>query len=375
MKAVKGYIFEKNIDIEKLIKSIKFVKKNIPQLKNKKLKIITKKNKNIIEIKKEYIKLHKISYKHSEEIVFKLVKNKNQFFLGIIIDHSICDAASVNYVINKIIEIYKEKNIKGELKSVINPEIKSFINNIQNRKIEQVISKDKLSNFTTLINNVENPVYDKEIKKKDLKKFKNNKKIKVYEFGMEKINNIQSKNPNISKNSILSALICKAYSKINKINKFSFYMMLRIDNYNKKEYCLGNYVVAVPIHINTDKKIENVANEIKEQIMKFKNQELEYTSLVLGEKLDYKNLPKFRDPYTFTISNCTDYEIFDKNIEMKSSIITASINPINENYANYVTKQAIAITINKENIMIAFSPSIIKENDISDLGKVLNDFL
>lgn len=183
----------------------------------------------------------------------------------------------------------------------------------------------------------------------------------VQYFNIESmINHCRKKQPDISKNSIVCAVIAKAIYNINVQEKgvktnhiISFKMVSDILSTDLRKKYSGNYIAFVPVCVNGEKNLEEMAKDINDWVVDLKRTGLNTSVFSLTEDAIRDALVGTADdPLSFVVTNWNNYSFTDtkdflincQSIRHQSGV---NINP----------KDALgAALVNRPVLVINFSP-------------------
>ena len=168
------------------------------------------------------------------------------------------------------------------------------------------------------------------------------------------------KYPNVSKNSVICAVIVKAIYNINVQDKdvktehiISFKMLSDILQANLRQKYSGNYIAFVPVSVNGEKKLEEIANDINDSVVEFKKTELDTSVFALTEDaISNALVGTADDPLSFVVTNWNNFAFTGSK-----SFLTNCQSIRHQSGVNVNPKDTLgAALVNRPVLVINFSP-------------------
>ena len=200
------------------------------------------------------------------------------------------------------------------------------------------------------------------------------------------INSCRKKHPKVSKNSVICAVIAKAIYNINVQEKgvkpnhiISFKMLSDILSPNLRQKYSGNYIAFVPVSVNGEKKLEEMANDINNRIVDFKKIDLDTSIFALTEEAISNALVGTADePLSFVVTNWNNLSFTGtKNFLINCQSIRhqsgVNINPKDTLGAALVNRPLFVISFSPcGELCISQFPSLSSQAVNDNLGEHLN---
>lgn len=174
------------------------------------------------------------------------------------------------------------------------------------------------------------------------------------------IRDCRDKYPSLSKNSIICAAITKAIYAINVQEKavdakhnISFKMVSDILSPGMRQQYSGNYIAFVPVTVDGEKPLEDIAYDINCTVVDFKENELDTSVFALTEEAIRNALVGTADdPLSFIVTNWNNFSF----IETKDFLLNCqSIR--HQSGVNINPKDSLgAALVNRPVLVINFSP-------------------
>jgi hypothetical protein len=251
--------------------------------------------------------------------------NSQKFCLAQMNQHTYVDARSAEIIFNKIIRNYNaltqnnydiSEKIIGEISVMTTLSANSIIKeNMQNTEYDLGKNKQELLEYSCIDNgNHGIPIESLSVK---LPLFLNTKReLTVKYFNIDKyINTCRKEYPEVSKNSIVSAIIAKAFDNLNIFDgkipndrRVSFKMVADILSVEQRHLYLGNYIAFMPCTVNGELSIAEIAKEINDRVIEFKKKRIDTAMFALVEDLaEQEAVGTFDDTVSFIMTNWTNH--------------------------------------------------------------------
>lgn len=125
----------------------------------------------------------------------------------------------------------------------------------------------------------------------------------------------RAKYPEVTQNSVACAALCKGFYTLNRAEKnqpekhlVSFKMLSDLLSPELREQYSGNYIAFVPVSVEGDKPIEELAKDIHDRIRHFKTSKLDVTIFKLTEEaVEQALVGQANDPLSFVVTNWNNY--------------------------------------------------------------------
>ena len=226
----------------------------------------------------------------------------NEFIIAVSTNHTYMDARSANYVFNQVIKHYNASIASNiQLKELSIETIKSLGTEAGCDFVDKQL---KIKTDVNNTNNI-NGILDYEIQ--DVGKYGINrsdlsdcmaefcKTDRLPQISQHDVNNCIAKcrsiYPQITKNSIVCALLAKSVYLLNiaqrqqaKSHKISFKMLSDLLNKENREKLTGNYISFVPVTVDGEKTLPEIALQIHNRIVEFKTKGIDLSMFSLTEQ-------------------------------------------------------------------------------------------
>lgn len=291
--------------------------------------------------------------------------NDSQLTLITINDHTYLDVKSSNLLFDQIIKYVnalllgnkeQQLSIKTALNDMTTPTLEEFCH-----LIEANASVDHNSNFLKLKNLEDNmaPSEPNPITEKDFIDFSNRfEQRKLVDVDIFKVVSEISKKAVVTKNSILCALLVRAYCEIRPRNKdnpiLTFGMVVAVGDGETRRKVCGNYVTIVPINVDTTMETYLTAESIQKQISDFKKDNKPLSKFYNDLQMFDLEIPRVDNvPFEFCTTNWSNTN-FSKKTSLTNAIAelhfgTLYEEPKNVNIASLLSKQNVIISNGPDN--------------------------
>ena len=299
-------------------------------------------------------------------------KYKSAFIIAVSSNHTYMDARSANYVFNNFINHYNavlqdepalSKGILSKIKSLQTISGDNFItqalsqrteiNNSQNiedlleYKIEDVgeYGIDR-SELTKCLSHFETSIRAPQISQLDINQCITHCRI-IY--------------PQITKNSIVCAMLAKSIYLVNveqrskpAKHKISFKMLSDLLNYENRQQYTGNYISFLPVTIDGEKSLSEIALQIHNRIVEFKTNGIDISMFSLTEQAIKQELVGTSDEaLSFVVTNWNNYDFLGSNRFLHDCISKKHLSAV-----NIAPKDNLgAALVNRPVAVINFSPN------------------
>ncbi len=249
-------------------------------------------------------------------------KNNTEFIIAQLCNHTYVDARSAEVIFNKIIELYnrlcQQDNSAAEavLSSiqklhtappdiVIEERFNASPKTNHKDNVEKIMSYqiDDVGQYAIPISDLDNTLI----------KYKATSRKPLIQFFRvdEMIRLCREKQPKISKNSIICAVLVRAIYNINVQEKgieaehiISFKMLSDILTPTMRQKYSGNYIAFVPVTVEGNQSLENIAKDIDDRVIEFKSTNLDVSVFSLTEDAVKAAMVGTADePLSFIVTN------------------------------------------------------------------------
>ncbi|KMT63716.1 hypothetical protein [Catenovulum maritimum] len=301
-------------------------------------------------------------------------KTQQQYAIVFSSDHGYLDAQSANHLYGLLINIYNAltQNDTSSLAQLITQtqqlttySANEFLQHTQNELTPEQ-HKHNQQNIETY------PFHHSPINQIDQEIFKTYSATKqipyIREYNLNTFINqhrSQAQNQHLTKNNLICAAIAKSYAKTNQVDKLTFAMAISLATETQRQTCLGNYVLTVPVSVNTQQaSVAEIAEQIQTRITQCK-QDKEQISRFLGrERHLTEPLKPVQDPIAYYVTNWTNQNTLRNKITPHNSQFLKQIGALNAQpksltESSYISKQGIVINLSPNNqLTLSLTPSI-----------------
>jgi hypothetical protein len=317
-------------------------------------------------------------------IVHKTNKEQKPFIIAQLSEHTSLDAGSSEVIFNKIIDYYNalKHGPKEKIDSILESTCK--IKTIKTQSMVNLLKQSDFDHQSNINNLLAYPVADIGEHKialdtipEFLKSYKQRIRVPVIEYFNIKpiVEKCRSHYPDITKNSIISAVLAKAVYQLNIAEKgkpeghiISFRMLSNILPDEKRQLYSGNYIAFVPVTIAGQDRIEDIAQSINERIKEFKQTQLDLSLFDLVESAVQANeVGKADDEISFIVTNWNNYSFINNKDYLSDCtslqhISCVNIEPKDTLGGSLVNRPVMAISLSPdEQLCLSFFPSL--DND------------
>lgn len=311
---------------------------------------------------------------------------KGKFCIVQTLNHAYCDGRSCEFLLNQITEYYNAllENDLTSMEKILkrvsltstpsSDEIYSF--GVKNSVIK--LSRwQHIKNIFRLVGtklnddgefSVSYPVIEAE-----WEKFRTEKhRPQMHFFDLNPIISHYAGNKNVNTNSIITALLVKAFRHVNAVThnhpekkKISFRMMSDILSAKQRQQFIGNYCAYVPVVADGSLPLENVASDILKQVDSFRNNKVDVSMYKFLEFALRKHMAgKKDDPVSFTVSLILHRKFIRHPNSLKGATFikttgTLNYEPLDLFGAKLNNKIAPTISLSSDNVLfVTYYPLI-----------------
>lgn len=312
---------------------------------------------------------------NGEPMLLTLIKNTNDLIEEFIICQSCChtyvDARSAEVIFNNIIQYYNALTIKDASTAKTITEKTLVLRTVDSQRvIEHCFAQnphadhdqniEKLNDYN--FNDFGKHVIPKNTLEKTLNQYRKQVRTPLVQyFNIDNIiDRCRMKYPNTSKNSVVCAVIAKAIYNINVKEKgvnphhnICFKMVSDILTTDLRQKYSGNYIAFIPVCIEGDKALEDMAKDINDWVVNFKMFGLNTSVFSLTEKAINKGVVgNSDDPLSFIVTNWNNYAFLNTKM-----FLTNCQSVRHQSGVNINPKDLLGATlVNRPVLVINFSP-------------------
>ncbi len=296
-------------------------------------------------------------------------KKNSAFILAMLTNHTYMDARSANYIFGHIIKHYNgslKKDLKVQRESI---QAVSILETIHWKNF--VDERLSLSNF----NHNDNVTHLSQYKVKDLGGFgikrsalgqcltqfktASNAPLICHIDVNKVIQNCRLRFPQLSRNSIVCAMLAKAFYLINLKNGYrehheiSFKMLSDLLPAALRVKYIGNYIAFVPVSVKGEKTIVDIALDIHLRTIEFKTLGIDVSQFTLTEEaIEQELVGTAEDDISFVVTNWNNYDYLNTENYIDGCQSGAHISGV-----NIAPKDELgAALVNRPVAVISFSP-------------------
>jgi len=405
-----GYVFDGELNIEQLSKSFKAVVDSVRKFKfqlkyesqsnfhwnkrNDLEKLFNHQISTDIEEAFKTLSSQSLDLIGNNPILMSVLENKQQaqFIIAVSTNHTYMDARSSNYIFNHIIKHYNASlnNEKQSIDSTIN-NIMSLRTISGNTFAEQAISArpeiNNTDNIDGLLDYTTEDVGKYGIERSELTQCldnykKTNHKPLISQLDINNcISNCRKNHPQITKNSVVCAMLVKAIYLVNveqrnkpQQHKVSFKMLSDLLTVDKRKQYTGNYISFLPVTVDAEISLSEIALQIHNRIVEFKTNGIDISMFSLTEQAIEQELVGTTDEtLSFVVTNWTNYDYltstnFLYNCKSTKHLSAVNIEPKDNLGAALVNRPVVAINFSPNTeLCLSFFPSLKCPQENKDL--------
>ena len=318
-------------------------------------------------------------------IIMNVLENKNrsEFIIAISTNHTYMDARSANYIFNNFINHYNavlqdepalSKGILSKIKSLKTISGENFVTQALSQREEIHNAKNIEDLLEYKIEDIGEYGIDRTELTKCLDNFKKN--IREPLNSQLDINqciaHCRNTYPQLTKNSIVCAMLAKSVYLVNvekrskpKKHKISFKMLSDLLNNEDRQRYTGNYISFLPVTVDGEKSLSDIALQIHNRMVEFKTQGIDVSMFSLTEEAIKQELVGTSDEaLSFVVTNWNNYDYlgcdrFLHDCISKKHLSAVNIEPKDNLGAALVNRPVAVINFspNKE-LCLSFFPSL-----------------
>ncbi|MBF0265859.1 MAG: hypothetical protein HQL46_11365 [Gammaproteobacteria bacterium] len=333
-------------------------------------------------------------------MVMVLIKHSSteDFIIAQLSEHTPTDAGSSEVVFNKVIAYYNAltDGDTKEAESIL--EATKKIQTISTQDMVNLLQKPDFDHQKNIENLLAYPIADNGDHKisltqipKYLKAYKQRTRHPVIEYFdiAAMLKQCRQNHPEISRNSIISAVLAKALYLLNVEKKntpqdhsISFRMLSNILPHDLRQLYSGNYIAFVPVTVDGQDTIEDMAVSIHQRIREFKQTQLDVTLFDLVEGATQDNaVGKEDDEVSFIVTNWNNYTYLNNKGFLNGCTSIKHISGVNLEPkdvlgASLVNRPVMAINLSPdEQLTLSFFPSLDSDEKSREIMDYVNQLL
>jgi hypothetical protein len=193
--------------------------------------------------------------------------------------------------------------------------------------------------------------------------------------------------PEVSRNSVICAALAKGFYDLNLNVKnkpekhiISFKMLSDLLSPELRQSYSGNYIAFVPVSVDGDKPIQDIAKDIHERTRQVKTTKLDLTVFELTEQAIEQGLVgTVEEPLSFVVTNWSNYRFLNnpeylhgcQSLRHQSGV---NIDPVDTGGAVLVNRPILVINLSPNNeLCLSFFPSLRSEQETLAVADYISD--
>ncbi|MCW8931251.1 MAG: hypothetical protein OQL19_13545 [Gammaproteobacteria bacterium] len=317
---------------------------------------------------------------------------ENVFIIAQLSEHAHCDAGSSELIFNKVIEHYNalesddhtsaQKILEG-IKDLITLDSEDMIELLKQEHFNHQDNVDNLMQYPvadvgeyrlppdTIAHHLEE--YKKRIRKPIIQYFD-------IQLALEKCRKVY---PEITKNSIVCALLAKGIYKLNvslknkpKEHIISFKMVSNILPKDLRDKYFGNYISFIPVSVDGHLSVEDIAYSINERIKEFKSTQLNLSIFSLVEDaVKASEVGSVDEEMSFIVTNWNNYTFLNNpdylsGCQSIKHISGVNIEPKDTLGALLVNRPVLVINLSPdEELCLSYFPSLRSDDETLQIAE------
>jgi hypothetical protein len=328
-------------------------------------------------------------------------KGGNEFIIAQTSEHTYVDARSAETIFNMIIDYYNalSRNDKARLQEITAAAKK--MTTIPSSEIVDILGAsghDREANIQGLtaypIADVGAYAIPLDIVPNCLEKYKQQRFAPIVRFFSfkEMLDACRAKYPEVTQNSVACAALCKGFYNLNRKTRnspekhlISFKMLSDLLSPELRSQYNGNYIAFVPVSVDGDLAVEEMAKSIHDRIRHFKESKLDLTIFKLTEEaVEAALVGKENDPLSFVVTNWNNYRFLNdpdylhgcESLRHQSGV---NIEPKDTLGAILVNRPILVINMSpNQELCLSFFPSLRAEEEnlavAEHIGEVFQEY-
>lgn len=322
----------------------------------------------------------------------------DEFIIAQTSEHTYLDARSSEVIFNKIIEYY------GALTQGDTAKLEAILASVA--KIKTISSGEMLSLLTAeghdQAKNVAGlrtyPIADVgeyaiplSAVPACLAEYKKQRMVPIIQFFdiKELLAHCRGKYPEVTQNSVICAALAKGFYKLNLSERakpdnhlISFKMLSDILTPKLRQEYSGNYIAFVPVSVDGEQPIDEMAKQINDRIRQFKTSKLDVTVFKLTEDaVEQALVGTADDPLSFVVTNWNNYRFLNnpeylygcRSLRHQSGV---NIEPKDTLGAILVNRPILVINMSSsDELCLSFFPSLRSEAENAAVAKYIGDVI
>ncbi len=321
-----------------------------------------------------------------------------EFIIAQTTEHTYLDARGSESIFNKILEYYNAL-CRGELDRL--PGIVDSakdIKTLSGQQILQILSADGHDHEKNVEGLVAYPVADVgeyaiplRAVPDCLENYKKQRFAPIVEFlDIKKLlDQCRARYPQVTQNSVICAALAKGFYNINRAVKkkpeehlISFKMLSDLLAPELRQKYSGNYIAFVPVSVDGEKPIEEIAKQVHDRIREFKTTKLDVSIFKLTEEaVEQALVGTADDALSFVVTNWNNYRYLNsdeylhgcQSVRHQSGV---NIEPRDALGAILVNRPILVINMSApDEVCLSFFPSLRSEEENLEVAKHIGDVI
>jgi len=318
--------------------------------------------------------------------------DSKEFIVAQTSEHTYVDARSSEVIFNRVIEHYNA-SMRGDTGRM--EEILAAVGKIKTIGSEEMVrmltadGHDREANIAGLVAYPVADVGEYAIPLHSvpdcLENYKKQRFAPVVEFFDVKdlLAKCRAKYPEVTRNSVLCAALAKGFYNLNRHVKnkpeqhlISFKMLSDLLGPELRQEHCGNFIAFVPVSVEGDRPIEQMAKDIHDRVRHFKRSKLDVTIFKLTEEaVDAGVVGTADDPLSFVVTNWSNHTFLHRHefmhgCESLSHRSGVNIEPKDTLGAILVNRPILVINMSKnDELCLSFFPSLRSEQETLEVAE------
>jgi hypothetical protein len=310
----------------------------------------------------------------------------NEFIIAQTSEHTYVDARSAETIFNLIIDYYNALSVGNtdRLKEITAAVTK--MRTIPSNEIVDILGASGHDREANIEGLVAYPIADVgayaiplDIVPDCLEKYKQQRFAPIVRFFHFKdlLDSCRAKYPEVTQNSVACAALCKGFYNLNRKTRnspekhiVSFKMLSDLLSPELRIQYNGNYIAFVPVSVDGEMSVEEMAKSIHDRIRYFKESKLDLTIFKLTEEaVEAAQVGTANDPLSFVVTNWNNYRFINspdflhgcESLRHQSGV---NIEPKDTLGAVLVNRPILVINMSpNQELCLSFFPSLRSEEE------------
>lgn len=199
----------------------------------------------------------------------------------------------------------------------------------------------------------------------------------------------RNKYPNVTQNSVICAALAKGFYELNHKTKgkpeqhtISFKMLSDLLSPELRQEYSGNYIAFVPVSVDGERPLEEIAQQINERIRHFKTSKLDLSLFqAVEDAVDAALVGTIDDPLSFVVTNWNNYQFLDTeeflhgctSLRHQSGV---NIEPKDTLGAVLVNRPILVVNLSpNDELCLSFFPSLRSEAETIEVADSISEVI